>query len=268
MINVHDTIFLRMTNTGVKNYRFQTGTLNFVQAGMVAFLQDTYLNTNTPINLSGSINNIDFSITTDPASAAQDRFRIIFRLTGPLPVFFTSIKAYQQAKDIAVEWKVSGELNIKHYEVEKSTDGISFSRTGIQTATGNNNSDVNYKWIDINPVTGFNFYRIRSVSNSGEIKYSDIVKVKIADETSFITVYPNPVTAKVVNIALTKMDKGMYQLRLINNLGQTVFIQKLVHTGGNTTLPVTLGSVAAGTYQLEIIKPDNTKIVKGLIVAD
>ena len=60
----------------------------------------------------------------------------------------------------------------------------------------------------------------------------------------------------------------MYQLRLINSLGQTVFIQKLVHTGSNATLPVTLGAVAAGTYQLEIIKPDNKKIVKGLIVAN
>ena len=274
MINVHDTIFLRITNTGVKNYRFQTGTLNFVQPGLVAFLQDTYLNTNTPINLSGAINDIDFSITADPASAAQDRFRIVFNLSGPLPVFFTSIKAYQtagsggQSKAVAVEWKVSGELNIKQYEVEKSTDAINFYKAGLQTATGNNNSDVAYKWIDINPATGNNFYRIRSVGNSGEIKYSEIVKVAIADATSFITVFPNPVTAKVVNIAFAKMDKGLYRLTLINTLGQVVFVQQLTHAGGNATLPVNLGAVAAGTYQLEIIKPDNSKIVKGLIVAD
>lgn len=278
MINVRDTIFLRLTNTGIKHYRFQTGTLNFVQAGMVAYLQDTYLNTNTPINLTGAINNIDFSITADPGSAAPDRFRIVFSLSGPLPVFFSSIKAYQTAapagKNITVEWKVSGEQNIKQYEVERSADGSSFNKTGIQTATGNNNSTVTYKWIDVNPLTGNtqqpadNFYRIRSVGDAGDIKYSAIVNVRLADEAAHITIYPNPVRAKVVNIAFTKMDKGVYSIRMINTTGQVVFDQQLVHAGGNMTLPVTLSTVAAGTYQLEIIKPDLSKIVKGLIVAD
>jgi hypothetical protein len=268
LITAHDTIFLRITNTGVKNYRFQTGTLNFVQPGLVAFLQDTYLNTNTPINLTGTINDFDFNITTDPASAAPDRFRIVFSLSNPLPVSFVTINAYQAGSAVAVEWKMAAELNMKHYEVERSTDGINFSRVGLQTAIGNNNNNVSYKWIDNDPVTGSNFYRIRSVSNSGEIKYSEMVKVKITVEAGTITVYPNPVVAKLVNIGFIKMDKGLYQLRLINNMGQVVFVQKLAHAGGNTTLQVTLGAVAAGTYQLEIIKPDNTKTVKGLIVAN
>ncbi len=269
MIGVHDTIFLYMTNTGIKNYRFQLGTLNFVQAGAVAYLQDSYLNTNTPINLTGSINTIDFSITTDAASAAPGRFRIVFSMGGgPLPVYFTSIKAYPQNKDIAVEWKVSAELNIKHYEVERSVNGSSFYGIGIQTAMGNNNSDVSYTWIDRNPVEGNNFYRIRSVANTGDIKYSEIVKVTIGKGASYISVYPNPVTAKTVNIAFAQMEKGVYGLRLINAMGQVVFVRQLTHTGGNATLPVILGAVAAGTYQLEITRPDKTKIVKGLMVAD
>jgi hypothetical protein len=273
MIHAGDTIFLRITNTAIKNYRFQMGTLNFVQAGVVAFLQDNYLGTNTPIDLSGAINNIDFSITADAASAAADRFRIVFNVSGPLPVSSLTIHAYQQDKDIAVQWKVVGELDVNHYEVERSGDGIHFSQAGLQTATGNTNSTVFYQWTDMNPVSGNaqhpadNFYRIRSVSNSGEIKYSDIVKVTIADGTSSITIYPNPVTAKVVNVVFKNMDKGLYRLQLINNLGQVVLVQQVNHTGSNTILPVKLNGVAAGTYLLEIIKPDNTKIVKGLIVA-
>jgi len=268
MINVHDTIFLRMTNTAIKDYRFQTGTINFIQSGVTAFLQDSYLGTNTPISLAGSVDNIDFSITADPASAAPDRFRIVFDPGTPLPVSFTSVKAYKQNNDIAVEWRVSGELNMKHYEVEKSTDGFSFSTIGIQMVTGNNNSNVTYKWIDINPVTGNNYYRIRSIANNGAFKLSGIVHVKIVKQQSFITVYPNPVNAKLVNVAFAEMEKGQYQLRLINNLGQVVLMQKLTHTGGSVTQPVQLANLSRGYYQLEIIKPDNSKIVKALIIAD
>jgi hypothetical protein len=94
------------------------------------------------------------------------------------------------------------------------------------------------------------------------------VKVAIGRAASYITVYPNPVTAKTVNIAFAGMDKGVYGLRLINSMGQVVFVQQLTHAGGNATLPVLLSRVAAGTYQLEISKPDKTKMVKGLLVAD
>ena len=61
---------------------------------------------------------------------------------GPTPVTLSSVKAYQQGNDIAIEWKVQNETAIKHYEVEKSTDGITFTNVVTQTATGNNLSSV------------------------------------------------------------------------------------------------------------------------------
>ena len=218
------------------------------------------IHTSTPILLNGSLNTVDFSVNATPASSASDRFRIVFAApAAPLPISFTGIKAYQQGANVAVEWKVAAELNVKNYEVEKSTNGINFVKVGTQLAIGNNSSDVTYNWLDLNPVSGNNFYRIRSTENSGLIKYSAIAKVNIGKLVPSITVYPNPVTGKQVNLQFTAMDKGLYYIKLINTLGQVVYSSQYIHTGGSATFGFSIGNIKPGAYLMELIGADNSK---------
>jgi hypothetical protein len=63
---------------------------------------------------------------------------------------------------------VENEINIKHYEVEKSTNGTSFTKLNTTVATGANRTSTTYGWLDANPLTGNNFYRIRSIGNDGK----------------------------------------------------------------------------------------------------
>jgi hypothetical protein len=88
MIGRSDTIFLRITNTGIKDYRLRLGTIDFVQTDLKAYLQDNWLGTNTPVDLWGGITDVDFKVTADAGSAAADRFRIVFKTNAidPQPV--------------------------------------------------------------------------------------------------------------------------------------------------------------------------------------
>ena len=269
MITSGDTIFLHFTNTGIKDYRFKINTQDFVQTNVTAWLQDTYLNTNSSLDLSGGVKDFDFTVTSDVASANADRFRIVFTLSGPLPVTFTSIKAYQLANDIAVEWKVSNQVNIDHYEVEKSINGFDFSKAGTTVATGINGSDANYNWLDIHAVTGDNFYRIRCVGTGGEVKYSAVAKVLITKGNPSITVYPNPVVNRTLTLQLTDMAKGTYTIRLINMTGQVVMTKGIIHNGGNASQALDVDkNIANGIYQLEITNPDLTRTVRSLVISN
>ncbi len=269
MIVLKDTIFMRMTNTGIKNYRFQIGTVDFVQTTATAYLQDTWLNTVTSINLTGNVTEVDFSVTADPASANQDRFRIIFALSGPLPSTITSVKAAQKGADVEVEWKASNQYNMKQYEVEKSTDGVNFTMVNTQAAVGTNGSDATYNWLDVNPVIGNNYYRIRSIGLGSDVKISQVVKVKMGKGNPSIIVYPNPVTKRIVAVQFNEMAKGNYHVRLISTTGQVVHVQSLKHNGGSATQIIALGSeFANGVYLMEIINPDNTKTTKALVIRD
>ncbi len=258
----YDTTYFNMWNMQQgKQYRMELITEQMDIPGLTGYLVDNYLGTSTALNMTGTMN-YDFTITTaNAASSAIDRFKVVYRQVqaGPLPVSFISIGANKVGAAVKVEWKVSAERGIKRYEVERSADGSKFATAGSVTATGNSSTDLSYAWMDVTPLTGTNFYRIKSVGVAGEVKYTNIVKVSIGDVKPSFTIAPNPVEGSTVNLQFKNQAAGRYSVRLLSNAGQIVFTTIAEHAGGNSTqiisLPVT---IARGSYQIEIIAPDKT----------
>jgi hypothetical protein len=63
------------------------------------------------------------------------------------------------------------------------------------------------------------------------------------------------------------MEKGNYQLRLINTSGLLMFTQNIFHNGSNTTQVLKpAGNIATGNYILDIGKPDNGHIHKTVVI--
>jgi trimeric autotransporter adhesin len=270
MIAENDTIFLRITNASIKDYRLQIGTIDFVQAKVTAYLQDIYLNKTTALDVAGKINEIDFSVTADAASANPDRFKIIFKGEKATPVIFTHVKATQTAgsgvqnNHVVVWWQVSNQADVQQYEVERSADGVNFTKMVTQTASVNNGT---YNWLDTDPSNVNNFYRIRSISINGDEKISEQVNVKIVTGKPGISCYPNPVVNGMISLRFTNMQKGNYQARLINTAGVLLFTQNIFYAGDNavqTLKPV--ANVATGNYVLDIVKPDNSHVQTAIVI--
>ncbi len=162
---------------------------------------------------------------------------------------------------------MENEINISKYEVERSDDGINFTKVNITTATGANLNSTTYNWPDTKPMGGNNFYRIRSVSPDGSIEYSNVVLVKMGKAVAAISVYPNPVVNGVIGAEFKNMASGIYRIKLVNQLGQTVFSKILNHATGSameTIHPDT--KLAAGIYQMEVTAPDKqTNTIKVIV---
>ena len=256
-IKQNDTIFLNLTGVRVQQYRFTFNAEN-LDPRLEGFLEDSYLHTRTPVNMSGSTD-VNFTVTTDAASYAADRFRIVFAPLKALPVTFTSIKAYRQDKNVNVEWKVENEMNIKQYEVEKSTDGIHFATIAIQAATANGGSSAVYLATDAKLVFGYNYYRIKSMDMNGKALYTNIVKVFVGSTKRDITIHPNPITDGIIHLQLVNQPGGRYGIRLLNKLGQVIQSRQIEHTEGSSTELIKWDyKLAHGIYQLEVTRPDGS----------
>ena len=257
-ITKKDTIFLNLANEKVQKYRFEFIADQLDLQGLTGFLIDNYLHTSTPLNLNGSTI-ADFNIVNIPGSYAANRFRIVFTPALVLPLSFTSIKAYQQNKDIAVEWKVENESNLKQYDVEKSVDGNNYAI--VNTIAANNSALSNYKWLDVNPSEGNNYYRVRSTDVNGKIAYSTVVKVYMGKGKQRISVYPNPVVNGTINLQLANQPSGVYGIRLMNKLGQVMISKQINHAEGSSTETIQISRYAPhGIYQLEVTRPDATNV--------
>jgi hypothetical protein len=89
--------------------------------------------------------------------------------------------------------------------------------------------------------------------------------VNAAGSVKRLHIYPNPVTAGFIKLQMINMPSGNYTIRLLNNLGQTVLIKQFSSSGNNTET-IWLGERISGVYHLELIKPDNLKILNKIII--
>jgi len=250
-----DTIFYAMANMNELPYRLRFEASNF-NPGLEAYLVDKYLNTQTPVSTDG-VTTYNFNITADALSKAQDRFKVVFKTAfNVLPVTFTSVKAWPNGKDIAVQWNVSNELNVKQYHIQKSTDGAHFESIGTVAAQGNGQQEKTYQFTDVNAVAGANYFRIQSEDKDGKTQYSSIVKVNMNNIKGAIQLYNNPVTDNAIKVSLTNMQKGNYSVRLLNSAGQLIKADKITHLGGSAVHTIKPDQILAqGIYHLEISNP-------------
>jgi hypothetical protein len=257
-----DTIFFNMWNMKPQAYQLEFVPQNLGTQNLTARLEDSYLNASTPVDLSNNTL-VDFTVNATPASYASNRFRIVFAPSLVLPVSFQSISASRKASNVQVNWKLGIETNVNRYEVERSTDGSKFNMVGNVAATGASA----YGFTDISAPASNLLYRIRSIGTAGEVKYSSVVKVGAQSSKPSFAVVPNPVEGSVMNIQFGNHPKGVYQLRLVNAMGQQVTSTSVSHPGGFGTHTISLpSSVARGTYQLEIIAPDKSSSLEKIFV--
>jgi len=266
VIAANDTIFLNISNMSKITYGFQFIGKD-LDPSLTAILEDKFTGVAKTINTTDTTY-IPFEITNDAASAASDRFRIVFKPGATLAISNKSVKATRQNNNIAVQWTVENELNIKEYQIEKSADGRSFNKVNATAAKANNNSTVTYNWLDESALTGKNYYRIKTINNNGSYEYSKVVKVVFEKDASSITVYPNPVTEGKIGLRFTNTAAGTYQVKIVNSLGTEINKISVKHTGGNglqTIVPSV--QLSSGLYELQIIGPDKTNNALKLMVA-
>lgn len=87
-----------------------------------------------------------------------------------------NFSAYINNDKANLQWTTSGdETNLKEYDVEKSLDGLNFSRTGIIATMKHFNGAV-YSFNDPVPISSVAYYRLKLPALSGnETKYSKII---------------------------------------------------------------------------------------------
>lgn len=266
IISNKDTLSFTLWNLSIKDYRIEFIPQN-LDPGLTALFIDSFLNTVEPLDLHSGTVSKTFTVTSNPASggggAFVNRFTILFAQIPPLPVRFISISANRRGTNVEISWKVAEEQGIIKYEVERSADGRYFVMVGSLPATG----AESYNLLDRSSISGNSFYRIKSISVDGNVKYTNIAKVFSDNIKSGISVFPNPVEGNQMNLQFVNEKSGRYDIQLVNNTGQIVLKTYTVHAGGNSLRFVEIPpTVAKGTYQLMIIGPEKNRVVQTLFI--
>ncbi len=228
--------------------------------GLPIVLKDKFLNVEHVLTATSPYN---FTVTSNAASQGTNRFELVFKSSAALPTNFVNVAAQQKGSAIEVTFNTANEQNMHSYEVEESKDGSSFTK-GI-TLEAKNAATNSYSWLDVTVHNGNNYYRIKAIEKNGAVKYSQVVRVNIGTKRSEFTVYPNPVKGGTINLQLTDIEKGVYAVKVVNNIGQEIAARTITHNGGSATQTISIGNAPTGKYNM-VITNGTTSVTKTVIV--
>jgi hypothetical protein len=212
-------------------------TFNIVTAGFATYT--TNIAAAQITDLAGNTNTVAASFTIVYAS--------------PLAVQFLSFTAVEKSAGVVyLDWKIASEQNNDHYLLERSSDGTVFNPLSIVQAQagGNSSSEVDYTYIDNNPVTGNNFYRLTQVDKDGRTKQLSTQIVRIRKKTGDWTIYPNPVSTNF-SITIPIDQTGKKLVSIFDAAGKLIYSNQVMSNAGK--LDVQLDKAfASGMYTVQV----------------
>jgi len=145
---------------------------------------------------------------------------------GVLPLSLVSFSGNKQSNNAQLQWLTANEVNVSHFELQRSGDGQNFVAIGtIQPGS----SSYSYTDINIFNTKSVVFYRLRSVDIDGKFTLSPVIRLSSQLQIK-MTVFPNPVQNVVTisglkqngTLRLYSMDGKLLQQQTITSLSTTM----------------------------------------------
>ena len=157
-------------------------------------------------------------------------------------------------------WKTGSELNVSHFEIERSSDGLQFEKIGQTPAIGNSTHEQAYSFIDQSPMLGHNYYRIKQVDTDQNFTHSRIIVLD--NNSSFaesFSIYPNPALDEVFVRCNVPLAETTLYIELYDVLGRKL-LSELVQNPSLNTHRLLVGHLVAGAYFIKISTPKRQNI--------
>lgn len=149
-----------------------------------------------------------------------------------LPIKFIDASATFKENSVTINWSTISNDGSGTFEVQKSINNKDFESI---TTISNQKNKTNYSFVDNNvSLQNTIYYRIKAIDNKNEITYSKIIKIKInGQKLPTINVFPNPVVNNTISFEMKNQKQGIYEVSIMNNLGQVIYKNSFEHNGNN-----------------------------------
>ncbi len=185
-----------------------------------------------------------------------------------LSVKMTEFTVQKQNNDALLKWSTISETKLDRFDIERSLDGMDFSRMGSVNGNGTTTDLNNYQYNDpLNTTSNIIYYRLKAIDIDGKIMYSKIIALRLNGLLTLnnFTVYPNPFTNNL-KLQISSAGETAITIRINSSAGQMENIYHItLQPGGNIVVLSNLETLKQGIHFMEIISDDGKltqKIIK------
>jgi hypothetical protein len=214
-----------------------TGVWNVIQTGLVP--AGAY-QVATTVNTFG--NNIESPLVLANIGA-------ILAVDNPVSVnYFSGVK---QNGNHLLKWKLTcSSTPAVTMVLQRSTDAINYTAVFSEYATALR-CEQPFSYTDNQPATGINYYRLKMIDADGKVSYSSIVSlINAVKGIDVMNIAPNPIVNGAFNIKVSTAEKMQIEMVITDMQGRVLQKQSVSMIAGFNQIPMSVRSLAAGTYQL------------------
>jgi len=177
-------------------------------------------------------------------------------LNVPLPVKFLNFSATKNNNSAILNWSVENENTLTdRYEIERSSNGVSFEKIVTISALSNGRSGNTYSYIQQNlssiKNSGVIYFRIKQIDKDGKFVYTDIKNIRLNTKGILVGVYPNPIKQNTT-LSFDLVENSRVNYSITDAAGKMIEAYQVQGFKGSNIKTLNLGKYAAGAYTLKV----------------
>lgn len=206
---------------------------------------------------------VDGGTSSFTSAGAYDGFIGIYTFPAPLGVSVSSLEGELNEQDQThLKWESYREENNKGFHIEKSTNGMTFTKIGFvpsQYKNGSGTNTLQYTFVENNNYWGGSiYYRFIQEDFNGKQQVSNIVKLNPKKSHVNIKCYPNPASQYIWIDQLPLLS----EIRISNAMGQSVWSSK----AQSTLQYIDVATFPNGIYWISILQNGQTLTTQKIVV--
>ncbi|MGG9961783.1 hypothetical protein [Ferruginibacter sp. SUN106] len=171
---------------------------------------------------------------------------------APLPITLLSFTGYVKDNYGVLDWTTSSENNNKGFDLEKSYDGINFTKIAFVPGAGTSSTLRQYQYLDKTRLSNIQYYRLKQIDFNQKEVYSDIVLLKLTDRDNLELISVTNPFNNSINMMFSKPLSGSVAIKLFD-LGGRLIYSDVRMPGITPLLQLSVPPLfSAGTYILSI----------------
>lgn len=179
-----------------------------------------------------------------------------FILNVPLPVQISSFTGSISGTEDILTWTTEQEENNSHFNLQFSTDGITFSTIAklYSKANGGNSSvPIDYIYYYNQPSSGHNYYRLEQVDIDGKATIETEIVDLNRSYNSMVSFYPNP-ASNVLNVSFNSEKAENIVIKITDLNGKIIKHISSLSMSGNNVITFDLNDISSGNYFIQVYK--------------
>jgi hypothetical protein len=180
-----------------------------------------------------------------------------------LPIELLYFRVNLDGASVKLNWATTMEENFSKFIIQRSEEGLHFVDIGEVAGQERNIYDIvsKYSFEDINPVLGYNYYRLKALDLDESFEYFGVKSVRVQGVKA-ISAYPNPVAGNAISFSTNFNPSEGDRVKVLNTFGKELYN---LEVSGNVTTFTPAEDLSPGVYFIQYVGSDYKETVRVII---